>query len=174
MANEVFLSYTRIKESKEHLITAFHDRLQQKLKEKTRSTVTIFIDTENLTPGAKYSEEIKGALEKEKIFLFLLSQTWIESRWCVQEYECFVESMRDNQNKALLPILWTRVRESFFTEKEIALFNEVSQYQRVGKEINWERLKFFNGESPDADQAVLDLADELADTLESFAVERPS
>jgi TIR domain-containing protein len=174
MANEVFLSYTRIKEGKEHLITQFHDELQQKLQMKTRPTITIFLDTENLTPGAKWSDELKATLDKAKIFLFLLSQTWIESEWCVKEYNYFVNSMRGNPNKALLPVLWARVRDDFFTDKEKKLFKKVSRYQRAGKNVNYERLGSFSSASPDANQAILDLADEIADKLQSLLPKQSS
>ena len=134
MANEVFLSYTRIKEGPEHIITSFHGRLQQKLKEKTRDEISIFFDVENLTPGAVYSKEIEATIHNAKIFLLLFSPTWIQSEWCVKEYKFFVKSMRRNHNKALLPILWTRVREKSFNGRG-------KKFIQRGLEIpkSWER-----------------------------------
>jgi hypothetical protein len=76
--------------------------------------------------------------------------------------------MRSNPHKALLPVLWTRVRDDLFTDKEKELFEEVSQYQRGGKNVNWERLGSFSAASPDGDHAILDLADEIADKLQSL------
>jgi hypothetical protein len=162
MPCDVFLSYTRIKEGNLQLITHFHEELQRQLRERAGLTISIFRDTEGIEAGDNWSEVLQENIKTAKIFLFLLSPTWLMSKWCVDEYKWFRDSKKSDHSKRLFPVIWTSIREGFLNDDAKALLSEVQQYQW----FKWEDLQYLDPNSSDVQKAVGDLADKIADQLE--------
>jgi hypothetical protein len=161
MPCDVFLSYTRIKEANIQLITHFHEILQEQLRERTGVRTSIFRDVEGIGPGDDWSSALMENISSEKIFVFLLSPTWLMSKPCVDEYKWFKESMKNDSSKRLFPIIWTSIREHFLDEVAKALLSEVQKYQW----FEWKDLQYRDPNSSEVRLAVARLADEIADKL---------
>ncbi|MBN1996622.1 TIR domain-containing protein [candidate division KSB1 bacterium] len=93
---DVFLSYSRQDSS-------VVNEIMTALKEKNLS---FWVDKESINWGTKFGEEIAYALSKSQFIIFCISNSYLQSNWCLEELNIAVSVSNDSDRKIhLLPLL---------------------------------------------------------------------
>lgn len=166
MSVEVFLSYTR---EKEPAATKFWSLLQKQLHIRIGSNAEIFKDNEDIKLGDDWELALNAGLHSASAFLFLLSNQWLESKWCNNEYNTFKQGM-SNHDKKLFPVEWATVTDTFLNEDQKRIYNEVR-----GAE-SYDFTQFF-GQSLSSDKvgkAIAKLAAKITEHLALVRTRRPT
>ncbi|XP_059436842.1 probable 2' cyclic ADP-D-ribose synthase BdTIR [Corylus avellana] len=90
---DVFINH-RGSDTKKNIAGLLYDHL-------SRLGIKPFMDSRNMKPGDKLSDEIDAAIRNCKVAVALLSRNYCESRHCLRELALLMES-----NKKVLPIFW--------------------------------------------------------------------
>ena len=133
MPCDIFLSYTRVKDFR-GTVADFAAHLQRETQNKTGQTaLRIFIDTQYIAPGAKWSPALESELASARMLLILLSPTWIRSTWCRQEYSKFVARSQERAvDRPIVPIIWDDVSfDDCQTDDERAILSLILEHQAV-------------------------------------------
>jgi hypothetical protein len=155
MSCDVFLSYTREKHCEE-----LWRQLQTELQLKAGRSVTIFKDTEAIRTGDNWRKVLSDELESAKIFLFLLSVPWIQSKECIQEYKIFKKTMTNK--KTMFPIEWVPVDDAFLEPGQRILNKEI---QQLNRRFSWADLRHRSMDSYEVKSTIANMANELAADL---------
>ncbi len=97
-----------------------------------------FIDRESVEVGLKWEPQIAAALSTAPVFLPILSPTYVNSRYCGQEWQVFAKRMAlvphpPGKASPLQPVLWTPFNVSHNPVPDVV--KEVQQYcARDGEE----------------------------------------
>lgn len=172
MSSDVFISYTRIKDTKNtyFAVSNFTPHFQEELRQKSGNiSLTVFQDTQCIREGARWEDAIGDAVRSARIFLILLSPTWLVSDWCKKEYDIFKREKTAKPEKVVIPLLWDEIAEESLQPDQKLLLEDIKQYQFVGTDqqkhyyiadafryANWDRP------DPDRDRAVGQFAGRLA------------
>jgi hypothetical protein len=156
---KAFISYTREKDSYDHVVSTFRDRLLNELKLRKR-TSDLFMDKSLISAGANFSLAIDKALAESDVLIVLLSPAWLESEWCRRELERFVD-FKSGQGRfpAVLPLLWVTVDLKAYPNDQLVSFLTPIQYR------DWRNLRKKKWDS----FALRDELDKLAEALFALA-----
>jgi hypothetical protein len=69
-----------------------------------RAGADVFLDTDNICAGERFSEKIRDEITRRDIFLLLLSTNAEKSKWVISEYE-----LADKLDKSIIPIIIERI-----------------------------------------------------------------
>ncbi|MBI5653133.1 MAG: toll/interleukin-1 receptor domain-containing protein [Chloroflexi bacterium] len=83
-----------------------------------QSLVKVWIDDSEIGGGEKLTQAVVSAIHKSKYFFMFLSNHYLASKWCIEEFDIACTGLRENQ-LTLMPILleeesalnWELVRE---------------------------------------------------------------
>ena len=159
MACDIFVSYTRLKDFR-GTVADFVAHLQRETQKKTgRTTLSVFIDTKYIIPGAKWTESIDSELADAHMLLILLSPTWIRSEWSRKEFMAFVgHSSKQVRARPIVPLIWDDVsQDDCETDEERQILSSVLEYQAVP----WGNLQYKTWESEQLREAIGGLASRL-------------
>jgi hypothetical protein len=116
----IFLSYTRLKDRYQE-VTGFREHFEYELRQKTGDiSLKVFQDTE-MDPGRVWRDELEDKLKSAKIFMILLSPTWLKSPECRKEFYFFKQLKATTPEKVLVPLVWddpTHVRPNEDEQKD--------------------------------------------------------
>ena len=159
MANEIFLSYTRIKD-KNGFVSKFREILEDEVIQKLGDfEVTIFQDSEEIRAGENFEQRLQEELKKAKVLVILLSPTWINSDWCRWEYEQF----SDDPSKPIVLVKWDEIDEDTVNLEAKEVFDRLRKLHY----LNWVDLKFKDWSAEDKMKTVEKLALCLKDHLKN-------
>ncbi|MFD9716762.1 TIR domain-containing protein [Streptomyces sp. NPDC059076] len=121
MSNEPFFftSYA-IRRADRRLVAQFHARLQDEVQIKRGRSLphTGFLDTESLKLGVGWRRPLVDALRTTRFVIALLSDDYLRSNWCGQEWAVATERARratlatGEEPVAVIPLFWTRPTEA--------------------------------------------------------------
>ena len=163
MTCDIFLSYTRLKDFR-GTVADFVVHLERETRKKTgRADLKIFLDTQYIAPGAKWSEAIESELGNARMLLILLSPTWIRSEWSKREFMTFsAQSNALGQVRPIVPLIWDDVsHDDCETDEERDTLTSVLEHQAVP----WGNLQYKTWESELLREAVGNLATRLKPDL---------
>jgi hypothetical protein len=126
--------------------------------------VDIFKDTEGIKTGDDWQDVLNSNLDSARIFLFLLSVQWLQSKWCNLEYKIFTERMKVDQMKKLFPVEWVAVDDRFLNDDQKLLNKEIRKEQL----FDFKHLQNRQFESAEVNSAIVDLADRITEYLGSI------
>src|SRR5262245_40512338 len=100
---DAFFSYKRDRES-----DAWHERVKDKViywlkHELQRQDVRIFFDTEEIRTGMRWRQKLADALRHSKCLICVWSPLYFQSKWCVSEWQTFVERGNRLHCQLILP-----------------------------------------------------------------------
>ncbi len=153
MANEIFLSYTSIKDLY-GTVGEFQERLQHEVRMKSGDTdISIFQDKKNLRFGDNFKEVLEAELENVKVLIILLSPTWLNSKWCTWEYKTF----KKDPEKRVIVVKWDEIDDAILNDESLSLYNELVEFHYV----DWVKLKYADWESVEEKLAAAKLAKDI-------------
>jgi TIR domain len=92
---DLFLSYKRNNLISpwitNHFLAIFEDWLTEKLLALNESRPRIFFDQREIEPGGPWPKDLQMALKTSKILLAVCSPSYFSSKWCMSEWESFVQ-----------------------------------------------------------------------------------
>ncbi len=157
MGSEIFLSYTGIKDLY-GAASNFHEHLEHEVRMKSGNTeISIFQDKKNLRFGENFKDALADELATVKIFVILLSPTWLKSDWCKWEYQ---EYLKHGQN-SIIVVKWDDINGVSLNTEEKQIYNDLKQLHVV----DWLDLKYADWKSKDENIAAAELAIQIADKL---------
>ncbi len=98
-----------------------------------------FIMKETFCLGAKILDNIQNAVENSNIAILLICQKFIDSVWCVEEFErCHQESRKDPDFKLFLILMepaesfvnLPKIMENYLQNKTFAKVDDVNTYKK--------------------------------------------
>ncbi len=121
MKFQFFFSYARADDSDGRL-KKFFRALSKEVRDQTGLSpkeVIGFRDTENIQTGDDWSEELKEALQTSRVFICLVSPTYINRDYCGKELQVFLNRLERYQApgdhlakkpRVILPVLWIPIK----------------------------------------------------------------
>lgn len=94
LLGKIFLSYSSLDKP-------FVRRLSSRLK---KDGYDVWLDEKELTPGDKLASELANAIEESIIFIIIISENSIKSKWLKYELELALKRMVENEIR-LIPLL---------------------------------------------------------------------
>lgn len=140
MSNEIFLSYTNIKDLWGH-VSNFRDHLEVELKLKTGDAqITVFQDTRDIHAGDEWEGKLASELDSAKVLLILLSPLWLNRPWCRAEYRRFRETDAAGiKGRTIVPVIWDETSDKDARDSESkAILTDLNKVQRV----DWRGFKY--------------------------------
>jgi hypothetical protein len=116
--------------------------------------------------GDEWAKCLSDELHLTKIFLLLLSPTWLQSEECQKEYATFRVAMAKDSTKRLLPLLWSPVDKRAINQNEASIFTELQTYQA----FNWSGIQYYDQSSEHVRLQFALLADTITTLLLSGRV----
>ena len=114
--HDVFISYAH-GDNKDKRVTAFRDSLVERLTSVLGSRAFhkpdewVFFDRTGLKTGDEFSPRLERAARRSAVMISLLSNSYLQAKWCIQETEWFEEAgklARDLWNAILIPLILER------------------------------------------------------------------
>lgn len=140
MPNDVFLSYTHVKDQYD-AVSKFREHLENELRKKTGNVaLTLFQDKSGIRGGDNWEEKLRSELESARVLIILLSPTWLKSAWCRREYEIYNDSSSSKSSRPVVPILWDPIDEKDLDLKECTVYRGLRELQIV----EWDELQYEN------------------------------
>ena len=111
--HDVFISYAHA-DNKDKRVTAFRDSLVQRLTSVLGSRAFhkpeewVFFDQTGLRTGDEFSPKLERAARRSAVMISLLSNSYLQARWCIKETEWFEEAgklARDPVERRLIPLI---------------------------------------------------------------------
>ncbi len=133
--HDLFLSYAH-KEAA--WVEAFGKALGDEFQERTGKQITFWQDSQNLRLGQKWGDEIKEGIRNAAAFVAIVSPTYFNSPWCVQErsivLEKDLEALKVDSFYRFLKIVKTpgpgKLHEEMLKElQDIRFFNKADNYE---------------------------------------------
>ena len=103
-------------------------------------------DSKDFTPGVHIKENIIGAIRSSNSAIIVLSQGFVDSIWCKEEFaDCYIENMKDPAFR-LFVILMEPVEnlenvseymKSFFEKKTYLLRDDPQLFQKIREYLVW-------------------------------------
>jgi len=92
MAFDVFISYAHHDNATHNnWVRQFAKRLSDDYRSRCGKPLQIFLDNDNLNTGDVLSSRLQGALKESRLFIPILSPTYLSSRWCRREFLHFLD-----------------------------------------------------------------------------------
>ena len=117
--HDVFISYAHA-DNQDRRVTAFRDGLVQRLTSFLGSRAFhkpeewVFFDQTGLRTGDEFSPKLERAARRSAVMISLLSNSYLQANWCIQEMEWFEEAgrlARDPIERRLIPLILDRPSE---------------------------------------------------------------
>jgi TIR domain len=91
MEHDIFISYAHHDdEIHERWVRQFAKQLEDDYRSRTGRKLNIFLDKEDLRTGQLLDERLQQALRQTRVFVPILSPTYLASEWCRREFESFL------------------------------------------------------------------------------------
>jgi TIR domain-containing protein len=152
---DAFFSYKRDRES-----DYWHKRVKEKLaywaKQGFNREIRIFFDTEEIQIGQLWEEKIGNALKKSRCIVCFWSPQYFQSKWCVSEWETFLERERIAKRALVVPVSYFD-GNTFPPDAKARQFPDVSKFTSTMERF-WDTDLAVNFE----DEQLKPLADALA------------
>lgn len=112
--HDVFVSYAHADNADTGRVAAFHRDLVQRLTTRLGARAFhkpqewVFFDRFGLKAGDEFSPKIERSAQRSAVMISLLSPSYLQARFCIQETEWFLESKRlarDPIERQLIPIV---------------------------------------------------------------------
>ncbi|MEP4195690.1 MAG: toll/interleukin-1 receptor domain-containing protein [Aliishimia sp.] len=87
---DIFFSYKRHPKTDPWFL-ALVENLEPWISHELHREASIFIDQEDIKTGAKWRRKISESLKKSRCIVCIWSPLYFESKWCVAEWESFVQ-----------------------------------------------------------------------------------
>jgi hypothetical protein len=129
--HDVFISYAHA-DNRDKRVTAFRDNLVEHLTSSLGSRAFhkpedwIFFDQTGLKTGDEFSPKLERAARHSAVMIALLSNSYLQARWCIKETEWFEEAgklARDPIERRLIPLT--------LNLPDVAALNRFPRFQRV-------------------------------------------
>jgi len=165
--HDIFISYAHADNTGAARVTALHRDLVARLtvalgaRAFRKPEEWVFFDRSGLSAGDVLSPKLERAARRSATMLALVSPSYLQAPWCIQETEWFRESRelaRDPIERRLIPILFNPVDET-----ELAQFPRLA-IDRLRCSLCTGRVAHAPG-SAEWNQVLDGLADQLADHL---------
>lgn len=157
MPCDIFLSYTRMK-NVDGRVTGFRIHLEHDLYGKIGTPAVIFQDT-NIEIGSNWSKVLEDEIKSAKIFLLLLSPTWITSEWCNKEFTLASQ----DQKKIIVSLEWEQLDNLRNKAAYTDILSKIDSKQKYdGHEFQY---KTWVGADESRDRALGEFAQKLAALL---------
>lgn len=91
---DVFISYRRTSNARDWVVNYFHPRLEAFLSDALPNPPKIFLDENNIEPGAIWQSKITRALRHSKYMIAVLNAPYFSSQYCRAEWETFTDRER--------------------------------------------------------------------------------
>lgn len=103
---DVFISYRRTSRARDWVMNYFQPCLTDYLSEALPVAPRIFLDQNNIEPGAIWQSTITHALKNSKCLIAVLSAPYFSSQYCCAEWDTFVdrEDLINAQGTLIAPI----------------------------------------------------------------------
>lgn len=139
MPNQVFISYSSIKDL-DGTVTEFHKYLENEIQQNTDPSVTVFLDKEEIRTGDRWKASLTAALDQCRVFVILLSPSWLHSEWCKKEYLYFKSLQAFNPHKEIVPLRWvnTTIADAQNNLEEQEIIKQLNEIQQA----NWLELRY--------------------------------
>ena len=138
------------------------NQLLPELEEKRK--FRLFIHSRNFTPGRDIKNNIKEAIEVSNSAIIVMSQGFVDSMWCKEEFtHCYIENMKDTAFNLFVIMMQpadtlvniSDYMETFFDTKTYLDVNDPSLFQKLATHLN--NAKLFNDDDiSNADETVDD------------------
>lgn len=169
MPNEVFLSYSSIKDIN-GTVSEFHRFLQNEIQINSNPSVTVFLDKEEIKSGNSWKGSLSAALDQCAVFVILLSPSWLHSEWCRKEYLYFKSLQAATNRKVIIPLRWatTTTADAQNDQEKLEIVKQLDELQQV----NWLQLRYERDykKSESLSRAVGELAETIADIIKGFTL----
>lgn len=169
MPNQVFISYSSLKDL-DGTVSEFHKYLQNEIQVNSDSSVTVFLDKEEIKAGNSWKGSLSAALDQCMVFVILLSPSWLDSEWCRKEYLYFKSLQVSGSRKVVIPLRWVNTtladaKNNMEKQEIIKQLNEIQQ-------VDWLQLRYDRDydKSETLRRAAGELAATIADFIKGFTV----
>lgn len=129
--HDVFISYSHA-DNKDKRVTAFRDSLVQRLTSRLGSRAFhkpeewVFFDQTGLRTGDEFSPKLERAARRSAVMISLLSESYLQAKWCKKETEWFEDAgrlARDPIERRLIPLIVDR--------PNAATLNKFTRFQQL-------------------------------------------
>jgi hypothetical protein len=170
---DVFISYTSQKDEFGR-VSGFRKHLENELQGAAGNRkVAVFQDKDYLGAGDRYPEILSENICSATVLLILLSPGWLkDSKWCLREYDIFMQSKASDLNKTVAtvhwtvaPVLWYKMDGIEFSAEQQALLKQLKDNYEW---INWVDLKYMNWERTENSEILNKATGDLAERLRRY------
>ena len=102
--------------------------------------------SKDFTPGVHIKENIIEAIRNSNSAIIVLSQDFVDSIWCKEEFaDCYIENMKDPAFRLFVILMEpvdnlenvSEYMKSFFEKKTYLLRNDPQLFQKIREYLEW-------------------------------------
>ena len=122
------------------------DIILPELEQNHNPPFKLCFDSQDFKPGVHIKENIIEAIRKSNSAIIVLSQGFVSSIWCKEEFaDCYIENMKDPAFRLFVILMQpvenlenvSEYMKSFFEKKTYLLKDDPQLFQKIGEYLEW-------------------------------------